>query len=428
MNKFFAAFVKEILLLIRDKAGIASLFVMPIILVFVMTVIEDSALNSLVDQQISILYCNPNNDSLGNSVKEGLLQSHAFTLIEKIDGKPLEKQQMKTMVANGKYPVGVYIPEGATDSLRSNARQIVLKTFAEIGLGAENFKPKKTDSIVVDIFYDPAVKNSLKAVVEGAVGQNSSLMVGKMISGLYSEILSEFLPGGKKLNVDYPQMITINKQYSSNPDNTIKPNSTQHNVPSWTLFAMFFILIPLAGSIIQEKDGGTYMRLVTMPKTNVSTFAGKVVVYMLVCLLQVTILFSMGVYIIPKVGLPALQLGSHFNALAVIVLVTAFAAVGFGTLIGAFMKTFQQAASVGVILIIILASLGGLWMPVYYMPKAMQSLTMYSPLSWSLRSFYDLFLRDADLNMIMPNVVKIFFFGLSNFVVAIVYNTLKRAR
>ena len=47
MNKFFASFVKEILLLIRDRAGIISLFVMPIILVFVMTIIEDSALNSI---------------------------------------------------------------------------------------------------------------------------------------------------------------------------------------------------------------------------------------------------------------------------------------------------------------------------------------------------------------------------------------------
>jgi ABC-2 type transport system permease protein len=54
MNKFFAAFVKEILLLIRDRAGIISLFVMPVILVFVMTIIEDTALNSLVDRQVSI--------------------------------------------------------------------------------------------------------------------------------------------------------------------------------------------------------------------------------------------------------------------------------------------------------------------------------------------------------------------------------------
>jgi len=312
--------------------------------------------------------------------------------------------------------------------LRSNARRLVMKTFAEIGLGDTTNKGAKYDSVVVDIFYDPAVKNALKAVVEGAIGQHSSIIVGKMISGMYSEILSGILPGGKKLNVNYPQMISVNKQYASAPDNKIEPNSTQHNVPSWTLFAMFFIVIPLAGSIIQEKDGGTYMRLVTMPRTYTTTFFGKIVVYILVCLLQVTILFSMGVYLIPFTGMPGLQIGTHFNALAMVVLVSAYSAVAFGVMMGSFATTYQQAASVGVIVIIILASLGGLWMPVYFMPKSMQGMTAYSPLAWSLTSFYDLFLRNADLKEVLPNIFKIFLFGTSSFIIAFSYKAIKKVK
>lgn len=428
MNKFFAAFVKEILLLIRDRAGMISLFVMPVILVFVMTIIEDTALNALVDRQVSILYCNPNNDSLGTAIKKGIDETKAFTILEEVNGKKLSKEQLKELVAEGKYPVGIYVPKGATDSLRNNVRRLVLKTFAEIGLGDEVHKKAKFDSIVVDIFYDPAVKNALKAVVEGAIGMHSSVIVGKMISSMYSEILSGLLPGGNKLNVDFPQMIAINKQYASAKDNTIAPNSTQHNVPSWTLFAMFFIVIPLAGSIIQEKDGGTYMRLVTMPRKYLTTFSGKIVVYLIVCLLQVTILFSMGVYLIPYAGLPGLQLGTHFNALALVVIVTAYAAVSFGVLMGSFATTYQQAASVGVIIIIILASLGGLWMPVYFMPKSMQSMTVYSPLSWSLTSFYDLFLRNASLKDVLPNIFKIFLFGTASFMVAFSYKAIKKVK
>ncbi len=428
MNKFLASFVKEILLLIRDRAGMISLFVMPVILVFVMTVIEDSALNSLVDHQIPILYCNPSNDSLGNAVKKGLDETNAFTVLDSVDGQNLDRTRTRQLIADGKYPAGVIIPNGATDTLRSNARKLVLKTFAEIGLGDTVNKLASFDSVVVDIYYDPAAKNALKAVVEGAIAQHSAIIVGKLISNMYSEILSEILPGDKKLNVDYPQMISMNKQFASKPDNTIAPNSTQHNVPSWTLFAMFFILIPLAGSIIQEKDGGTYMRLVTMPRTYVSTFAGKIVVYLIVCVLQVIILFSMGHYIIPFAGMPGLQLGTHFDALAAVVLITAFAAVGFGVLVGSMATSYQQAASVGVILIIILASLGGLWMPVYYMPKGMQGLTVYSPLSWSLTSFYDLFLRNADLKDVAHNIFKIFLFGTSSFILAFAYKAIKKVK
>jgi ABC-2 type transport system permease protein len=428
MNKFLASFVKEILLLIRDRAGIISLFVMPVILVFVMTIIEDTALNSLVDKQVSILYCNPSNDSLGIAISKGLDETKAFTILDELNGKKLDKEQLKVLVASGKYPVGISIPQGATDTLRSNARRLVMRTFAEIGLGDTTNKKVKYDSVVVDIFYDPAVKNALKAVVEGAIGQHSSIIVGKMISGMYSEILSGILPGNKKLNVNYPQMISVNKQYASAPDNKIEPNSTQHNVPSWTLFAMFFIVIPLAGSIIQEKDGGTYMRLVTMPRTYTTTFFGKIVVYILVCLLQVTILFSMGVYLIPCAGMPGLQIGTHFNALAMVVLVWAYSAVAFGVMMGSFATTYQQAASVGVIVIIILASLGGLWMPVYFMPKSMQGMTAYSPLAWSLTSFYDLFLRNADLKEVLPNIFKIFLFGTSSFIIAFSYKAIKKVK
>lgn len=429
MNKFFAAFIKEVLLLIRDKAGMISLFVMPVILVFVMTVIEDSALNSLVDHQIPILYSNQNNDSLGIAIKKGLDSTNAFTIVEKVEGQDnLNRDVLKKLVADGKYPVGVYIPLGAVDTLRSNARKTVLKTFAEIGMSKDTNTNYRFDSVVVDIYYDPATKNAIKAIVEGSIGQYSAIVVGKMISEMYSEILSEFLPGNKKLDVNYPTMIFVNKQFSSEPENTIVPNSTQHNVPSWTLFAMFFILIPLSGSIIQEKNGGTYMRLVTMPRTYLTTYMGKIVVYLLVCIIQVVILFSMGVHLLPYVGLPALQLGTHHDAMMLVVFVTAIAAVSFGVLMGSFATSYQQAASVGVILIIILASLGGLWMPVYYMPKSMQGITTYSPLSWSLTSFYDLFLRNADVKSVLPNVFKIVIFAVSCFSVAFVYKSIKKVK
>jgi ABC-2 type transport system permease protein len=428
MNKFFAAFVKEIILLIRDRAGMISLFIMPIILVFVMTVIEDSALNSIADKQISMLFCNPQNDSLGIAIKNGLQDTKAFTIIESVDGKPLDKQLLEHYVSAGKYPVGINIPEGATDTLRSNARKVVMKTFAEIGLTSGETKTYDFDSVVINIFYDPAVRNSLKALVDGAIGQHSANIFGKMISEMYSEILSDFLPGEKKLNVNYPTMITVNKQYASEPDNTIVPNSTQHNVPSWTLFAMFFIVIPLASSIIQEKDGGTYLRLVTMPKTYITTFVGKMAVYFIVCLLQVTILFSMGMYLIPITGIPGLQIGTHFDALVIAVMASAFAAVAFGVMMGSFCTSYQQAASVGVILIIILASFGGLWMPVYLMPKNLQGLLGYSPMNWALTNFYDLFLRNAEIKAILPNVYKLILFGICCFTAGFAYKAIKKVK
>jgi ABC-2 type transport system permease protein len=33
----------------------------------------------------------------------------------------------------------------------------------------------------------------------------------------------------------------------------IMPNSVQHNVPAWALFAIFFIVVPLSINLVKEK-------------------------------------------------------------------------------------------------------------------------------------------------------------------------------
>ena len=36
------------------------------------------------------------------------------------------------------------------------------------------------------------------------------------------------------------------------------PTSVQQNVPAWSLFGIFFIVLPMAGAFIQERINGTY--------------------------------------------------------------------------------------------------------------------------------------------------------------------------
>lgn len=47
MKKILASITKEFLILIRDRAGLGILFLMPMILVFIMTFIQDAALKSI---------------------------------------------------------------------------------------------------------------------------------------------------------------------------------------------------------------------------------------------------------------------------------------------------------------------------------------------------------------------------------------------
>lgn len=188
---------------------------------------------------------------------------------------------------------------------------------------------------------------------------------------------------------------------------------------------MFFIVIPLTQSLIQEREGGSLFRLLTMPVPYMTLLMGKVGVYLMVCLIQTVAMLLAGILLLPLFGLPMLVLGDNIPGLFVMTTVVALASVGYGLMIGTIAKTHQQAASFGSISIIILAAMGGLWVPIYLMPPFMRAVSLLSPLNWAITGYYSIFLRGGGLMQIAPQAVKLLLFFLSTVTITGVYHKLK---
>lgn len=60
-------------------------------------------------------------------------------------------------------------------------------------------------------------------------------------------------------------------------------------------------------------------------------------------------------------------------------------AICFALLIANVSKTTEEATSIGGVLNIIFAALGGIMVPKFVMPEFMQNITSYSPMSWGFR-------------------------------------------
>ena len=58
--------------------------------------------------------------------------------------------------------------------------------------------------------------------------------------------------------------------------------------------------------------------------------------------------------------------------------------------------------------------------PIYVMPRFMQSLSVISPLGWGLDAFLDIFVRDGNLVTVFPRVVALIGFFLLCMIVAMV--------
>lgn len=428
MKRFIASIIKEFLLLIRDKAGITMLFIMPVALVFIMVVIQDAAINALNDNKIPVIFVDDDHDSLSAAIRKGMLETDLLIIHDSVDGRTITAQEARKLVADGQFQVGVVIPAAASDTLRSNAKTVVKKSFYEIGIIPEVPSDTIYDSVKIDIFYDPSLRAAIKTGISATVSEFAVRTEAHEVYKMYSEVLNMMLPEGQNFQSDYPEVIRYDEQYATEPDSTIQPNAVQHNIPSWTLFAMFFIVIPLGASLIKEKEEGTYMRLKAMPGSTSTLFFGKLFIYLVVAIIQFFLMLMVGFYLVPLMGMPALVIGKDLLAMAVLVLSAAFAAISFGLMIGSFSTSQQQASSFGSIIIIILASIGGLFMPTYLMPKSARFISDYSPLYWAHESFQDLFIRDGNLPMIWHNLWKILLFGAICFILAVTYNKLRKVR
>jgi ABC-2 type transport system permease protein len=194
------------------------------------------------------------------------------------------------------------------------------------------------------------------------------------------------------------------------------------------MFAMFFICIPLSGNIIREREDGSAFRLLTMPGSYINVLLGKISLYLVVNLIQFLLMLLVGIYILPMLGLPKLDIGHNYLTLFSIALSSGLAATGYGLLIGTVSNSQDQASLFGAVCVVILAALGGVWVPTFVMPELMRNISAISPLNWGLEAFYGVFLRGLGFAGIAVQVVKliIFFFicvGLSFY-----YQTYKRMR
>ena len=422
MHKFFASIVKEFLILFRDYAGIATLFVMPAVMIIVITLVQDSAFKNYRETKIPVILINYDKDTLGNAIEKGIIESSFFDISKEYKGKVLDENTTRQLVADGKFQVGIIIAKGTSAKIRQNAKFKANKILTNLGFPiAVSDVEEVKDSVNLQVYIDPVLRKSFKSSVVTTLDKYTSKIETSIALKMFIEEMAKIFPKFKDMEFENIELIHIKETYASKSEMTIIPNSTQHNVPSWTMFAMFFIVIPLAGSMIKEREDGSMFRLMTMPGSYYTVMAAKASVYMVVCILQFLLMLFEGIFILPLMGMPMLDLGTNYLGLAIIGLASAFAATGYGMLVGTFATTQTQASSFGSVSIIILAALGGVWVPVYMMPGFMKDVSSFSPLNWGLDAFYDIFVRNSDIKTILPDSIRLFSFFIVCSLISIGY-------
>ncbi|MDP4251245.1 MAG: ABC transporter permease [Bacteroidota bacterium] len=428
ISKLAASVRKEYLLLVRDRMGLSILFLMPMVLIFVMTLIQDSAFKTLNEKGIPVVFVNNDKDSLGFLIEKGLRNNDLCSYSDSIHGRPATAETARQAVAEGRFLIGIIIPEGATAAVRKNVNKLIRETI-DIDAQSMKYDSSGSDSAEIDILIDPVAKKSFVTAITSSLREFISETKTKIMFGTFSRQIAEIIPDKArepKNAFTESQIIKYREIYASKTAKMIVPNAVQHNVPAWTIFAMFFIAIPITGSIVKEKSEGSVFRLRTMPSSYLILTGGKLIVYLGVCLVQFLLMISVGLYFLPMLGLPSLVLGSSFWGIGILTLATALAATGYGVLVGTLATTEQQGAIMGSLSILLLSALGGIWVPTYVMPESMRAISVFSPMNWSLDGYYKLFLRGSNAMAILADAMKLVAFSIATMAISSFTNRIKR--
>lgn len=415
---------KEITLITRDTGGLVILFLMPLLLILIVTFVQDGTYRNFSKEKITILLIDNDKDEISQKIKEHLDSSALFNIVSGKEGKPFTEEMARRLVLQGKYVMAIVVPEKLSSDTKLRVNQNVSRMVSLFsGMSAEDTTDnKQTQAKNIRLYFDPTLQASFKETVKGAIRN----MMAEVETHYIYHSLEEYMEAEDSIGIDQ-QSIVFEEISPKSSDEKIIPNSVQHNVPAWALFAIFFIVIPLSTNIIKEKTQGTGLRVFTSPQPYSLFLTGKIMVYIVVSLIQFVLMLLVGLYIFPLMGLPSLVVTGKITLLAVMAAASGLSAIALGVLLGTLAKTQEQAAPLGATITVILAAIGGVWIPVFAMPHTMQTIAKISPMNWGLQGFYDILLRDGGCSAIAPEIGLLLAFSAICFCISIYYEKFKKS-
>ncbi|MBM7578624.1 ABC transporter permease [Jeotgalibacillus terrae] len=175
-------------------------------------------------------------------------------------------------------------------------------------------------------------------------------------------------------------------------------------VPGYTVMFSFYIMISIVIAFIKDRDSGMTARIASTPLPTLQYFMGKWIPFILIVLIQIAVLFGFGVAVYD------MPLGNAF-ALIMISVALAFVSTGCGMAMAVIAKTENMGIALTQVIALGGAMLGGLWMPVEFMPDIMQNIAQFLPHYWALQGYQTVILDGGNVLDVWASLLVLIAYG-----------------
>jgi ABC-type multidrug transport system permease subunit len=163
------------------------------------------------------------------------------------------------------------------------------------------------------------------------------------------------------------------------------PAGTAQSVPGILTMTVLMMTVIYGGVFLTvEKRDGTLRRQAAGPVGGGGLVAGKLLGRLLVAALQTIVLLAFGRFLF------GVDFGDSWVGLGLLLASYSFCCAALATLVGAVLRTPEQASGIGWLASIVMAALGGCWWPSEVVPRWLWHAAHVFPTAWAMDAFHGL--------------------------------------
>ena len=189
-------------------------------------------------------------------------------------------------------------------------------------------------------------------------------------------------------------------------DRTGAENGKTRAQMGFLVMGMLF-LSTMAGMImIEDKEKRVYYRVISGPIKVSKYMMQSLISFYTISVLQVVLIFFF-MYVILKV-----DFGAAMGPMIVVSLIFSLFCVALGVAINTISKDQRQSAVIMSLLLSPMCMLGGAWWPMEFMPKLLQKIAQFVPVTWVMKAYEKLINGGTLINTINEILVILAFTAL----------------
>jgi len=373
--RIFDLILKNLIQIIRDWKAAFFMLVVPIIFTLLMGFIFGGFGGGEEDPRLPVGFVDQDESTVSNHLLALLESSDAIRPVTLGDADKAEEQ-----VSNEELAAAVIVPAGYGAQIFAN----------------EPLRP----TVIVDE-NTPAGTTAQTAIQTSVIRLLGGVQTAKIGAEALGHADEAFLAATMDKTIaaweNPPLTVTVTQSgvIADVQDTSAVPGGMAHSsVANLVQFSLMGV-IGAAGTIVNERKSRTLQRMLTTTISRAEIILAYFLTIFLLNLIQITLMIAFGA------GLLGVDYLREPVAVLLMMVASATCTGGLGLLIGVLSKSDDQVAMFSVIPTLLMAGLGGAWMPLELTSKAFQFVGHLTPVGWAIEGFENLVVRGMGLNAVL---------------------------